>query len=173
MKNFLKSKIVVITGASSGIGEAMAKLYAQMGAKVVLGARSGEKLKALSEQIVFEGGQAAWCQTDVTKAEDCKRLIDTAVENFGGIDILICNAGISMRAIFDDVDYYNTDSKEVNYVDISKEWARDGWKNIEERNGLNFIDLFYKVLMPIFFTFNKICTSESNKSGNGRKTGRL
>ena len=104
MKNFLKSKIVVITGASSGIGEAMAKLYAQMGAKVVLGARSGEKLKALSEQIVSEGGQAAWCQTDVTKAEDCKRLIDTAVENFGGIDILICNAGISMRAIFDDVD---------------------------------------------------------------------
>ena len=68
------------------------------------GARSGEKLKALSEQIVSEGGQAAWCQTDVTKAEDCKRLIDTAVENFGGIDILICNAGISMRAIFDDVD---------------------------------------------------------------------
>ena len=64
MKNFLKSKIVVITGASSGIGEAMAKLYAQMGAKVVLGARSGEKLKALSEQmspVVVTGFAALLC----------------------------------------------------------------------------------------------------------------
>lgn len=104
MKNVLKSKSVVITGASSGIGEAMAKLYAQMGAKVTLGARSEYKLKALAEQITAQGGQAVYCATDVTKAEDCKRLIDTAVEAFGGIDVLICNAGISMRAIFDDVD---------------------------------------------------------------------
>lgn len=50
--------------------------------------------------------------------------------------------GICKESIFDNVDYINTDSKEVNYVDISKEWARDGWKNKEERNGLNFIDLF-------------------------------
>ena len=50
--------------------------------------------------------------------------------------------GICKESIFDNVDYINTDSKEVNYVDISKEWARDGWKNTEERNGLNFIDLF-------------------------------
>ena len=104
MKNVLKSKSVVITGASSGIGEAMAKLYAQMGAKVTLGARSEDKLKVLAEQITAQGGQAVYCATDVTKAEDCKRLIDTAVEAFGGIDVLICNAGISMRAIFDDVD---------------------------------------------------------------------
>ncbi|MBQ7856321.1 MAG: SDR family oxidoreductase [Alistipes sp.] len=104
MKNALKNKTVVITGASSGIGEAMAKLYASMGARVVLGARSEEKLKTLAEQIKSEGGEAAYCATDVTKAEDCKRLIDTAVEAFGGIDVLICNAGISMRAIFDDVD---------------------------------------------------------------------
>ena len=56
MKNVLKSKTVVITGASSGIGEAMAKLYAQMGAKVVLGARSEDKLKALALQITENGG---------------------------------------------------------------------------------------------------------------------
>jgi short-subunit dehydrogenase len=104
MRNALNSKVVVITGASSGIGEAMAKLYAQMGAKVVLGARSEEKLKELTEQIVAAGGQAAYSATDVAVAEDCKRLIDTAVETFGGVDVLICNAGISMRAIFDDVD---------------------------------------------------------------------
>lgn len=104
MKNVLKNRVVVITGASSGIGEAMAKLYAQMGAKVVLGARSEDKLQQLSADIVAAGGQAAYCATDVTKQADCQRLIQTAVEAFGGIDVLICNAGISMRAIFDDVD---------------------------------------------------------------------
>ena len=104
MKNALNGKVVVITGASSGIGEAMAKVYAKMGAKVVLGARSEEKLATLTEEIEREGGKAAYCATDVTKAEDCKVLIDKAVETFGGIDVLICNAGISMRAIFDDVD---------------------------------------------------------------------
>ena len=104
MKNALNSKVVVITGASSGIGEAMAKLYAQMGAKAALGARSEEKLKQLTEQIISAGGQATYSVTDVTVAEECKRLIDKAVDTFGGIDVLICNAGISMRAIFDDVD---------------------------------------------------------------------
>ncbi len=104
MKNALNQKVVVITGASSGIGEAMAKVYAQMGAKVVLGARSEEKLAALTDEIIKGGGKAAYCAADVTKAEDCKALIDKAVEAFGGIDVLICNAGISMRAIFDDVD---------------------------------------------------------------------
>lgn len=104
MKKYLCGKRVVITGASSGIGEAMAKQYAAMGAKVTLGARSGEKLAALVESIESNGGQAVYCSTDVTKPEDCKRLIDKAVETFGGIDVLICNAGISMRAAFDDVD---------------------------------------------------------------------
>ena len=104
MKNSLKGKVVVITGASSGIGEAMARLYSKMGAKVVLGARNEEKLSLLTQIIHNEGGEAAYCATDVTKEEDCKQLINKAVEAFGGIDVLICNAGISMRAIFDDVD---------------------------------------------------------------------
>ena len=104
MKNALKGRVVVITGASSGIGEAMAKVYSKMGAKVVLGARSEEKLAALTAEIKEAGGEAAYCAADVTKPEDCKALIDKAVDAFGGIDVLICNAGISMRAIFDDVD---------------------------------------------------------------------
>lgn len=104
MKNCLKDKTVVITGASSGIGEAMACEYAAAGARVVLGARNGEKLEALCGRIEATGGQAAWRATDVTKEEDCKLLIDTAVERFGGVDVMICNAGISMRALFDDLD---------------------------------------------------------------------
>ena len=104
MKSVLNGKVVVITGASSGIGEAMARLYSKMGAKVVLGARNEEKLALLAQIIEAEGGNAAYIATDVTKEEDCKRLIAKAVEVFGGIDVLICNAGISMRAIFDDVE---------------------------------------------------------------------
>lgn len=104
MKRTLNGKVIVITGASSGIGEAMARLYSKMGAKVVLGARNEQKLSLLTQIIATEGGEATYCTTDVTKEVDCKRLIEHAVRVFGGIDILICNAGISMRAIFDDVD---------------------------------------------------------------------
>lgn len=104
MQKRLKGKIVVITGASSGIGEAMAHLYSQMGAKVVLGARSEEKLSLLSQTIRSEGGEVEYVVTDVTKEEECKRLVERAVEVFGGIDVMICNAGISMRALFDDVE---------------------------------------------------------------------
>lgn len=104
MKNAMNGKVVVITGASSGIGEAMARLYSKMGAKVVLGARNEEKLALLAQIIKTEGGVATYIATDVAKEADCKRLIDKAINVFGGIDVLICNAGISMRAIFDDVD---------------------------------------------------------------------
>ena len=76
MKNALNGKVVVITGASSGIGEAMARLYSKMGAKVVLGARNEEKLSLLTQIIQNEGGEAAYRATDVTKEEDCKQLID-------------------------------------------------------------------------------------------------
>lgn len=104
MKKSLKEKVVVITGASSGIGEAMARLYSKMGAKVVLGARSEEKLSLLVQIIRAEGGEAVYVATDVTKEGDCRRLIENAVKEYGGVDVMICNAGISMRALFDEVD---------------------------------------------------------------------
>ncbi len=100
----LKDKVVIITGASSGIGEAMAKCYAAAGAKVVLGARSEDKLKTLTEEIRSKDGEAVYQAVDVVNEQECKALIDKAIEAFGRIDVLICNAGISMRAIFDDVD---------------------------------------------------------------------
>lgn len=104
MGKFLNGKVVVITGASSGIGEAMARVYAKMGAKVVLGARREEELARVADDIRKCGGQVAYAACDVVKEEDCKRLIDTAVEAFGAIDVMICNAGLSMRALFDDCD---------------------------------------------------------------------
>jgi NADP-dependent 3-hydroxy acid dehydrogenase YdfG len=100
----MRGKVVVITGASSGIGEAMAKEYAAMGACVVLGARREEELQRVADEIIARGGKVAYTACDVTREEDCKRLIDKAVESFGRIDVMICNAGLSMRALFDDCD---------------------------------------------------------------------
>ncbi len=103
MKDF-KNKTVVITGASSGIGRALAYEFAARGANVVLGARQEDKLRETGDEIRRSGGSAVWRPTDVAVEKDCEALIAAAVENFGGIDILICNAGISMRALFDNVD---------------------------------------------------------------------
>jgi len=104
MSDKFTNKTVVITGASSGIGKALAYEFSGRGCNVVLGARQEDKLKEISEDINAGGGNAVYAVTDVTKEEDCRNLIDTAASRFGGVDILICNAGISMRALFDDVD---------------------------------------------------------------------
>ncbi len=100
----VNGKVVVVTGASSGIGEALAKTYAAAGAKVVLAARQEEKLQAVVSEIGAAGGEAIYSVCDVVKEDECQLLIDNAVEVYGKIDILICNAGLSMRALFDDVD---------------------------------------------------------------------
>ncbi len=103
MKRF-DNKTVIVTGASSGIGEALSRDFAARGARVVMGARSLDKMEKIAAEIRQAGGQAVCKAVDVVNPEECKSLIDTAVAHFGGIDILICNAGLSMRAIFDDVD---------------------------------------------------------------------
>ncbi len=103
-KRKIESKIVIVTGASSGIGEALAREYARAGAKVVLGARQEDKLREITAQIQADGGEATFCKCDVVVEDECKKLVTTAVETYGGVDILICNAGLSMRALFDDLD---------------------------------------------------------------------
>ena len=103
MKRF-DNKTVVVTGASSGIGEALAREFAARGANVVLGARSADKLERITAEIRATGAQAVCRAVDVVKPEECERLIGAAVEHFGGIDVLICNAGLSMRAVFDGVE---------------------------------------------------------------------
>ena len=90
----IAGKVVVITGASSGLGEATAWHLAARGATVVLGARRVERLNALVEEISNEGATAFALATDVTDAAQVQRLVDTAVERYGRIDVILNNAGL-------------------------------------------------------------------------------
>jgi NADP-dependent 3-hydroxy acid dehydrogenase YdfG len=90
----IAGKIVVITGASSGLGEATARHLAARGATVVLGARRVERLASLVGEITQAGGTATAIATDVTNAEQVLRLVDTAVERYGRIDVILNNAGV-------------------------------------------------------------------------------
>lgn len=103
-KNIFREKVVIVTGASTGIGRAVAFEFARQGSKVVIAARSEDKLVQLEKEIREAGLEATHCVTDVTREEDCRRLIETALSKYGTIDILINNAGISMRALFSEVD---------------------------------------------------------------------
>jgi len=100
----ISGKAVAITGASSGIGEAAARLLAERGAAVVLGARRADRLDKLAEEIRESGGRAVAVATDVTRPGDLRRLVDRAVTQFGRLDVLVGNAGISKIGPVADLD---------------------------------------------------------------------
>src|SRR6476660_4861098 len=89
-----EGKVVVITGASSGIGEATALLLAERGAKVVLGARGSDRLEALAARIRAAGGEAACAPTDVKRRDDVSDLIKLACNRYAKVDVLVNNAGV-------------------------------------------------------------------------------
>ena len=92
-KAFFKDKVIVITGASSGIGRAAALVFARCNAKVVLASRNKEKLEALQEEIRLQGGQPLALQTDICSLADTQRMAQETIRQWGRIDILIANAG--------------------------------------------------------------------------------
>ncbi len=100
----MKDRVVIITGASSGIGLSTAREFACIGAKVVLAARSEDIILNEANELKKKGYEALAIKTDVSVLDDCKNLISKTIDKYGRIDILINNAGISMRALFKDVE---------------------------------------------------------------------
>jgi NADP-dependent 3-hydroxy acid dehydrogenase YdfG len=94
MSNNIEGKVVVITGASSGLGEAAARHLSAQGASVVLGARRTDRLQTLADELTRRGGKALALATDVTQRDQVERLVDTAVKSYGRIDVMINNAGL-------------------------------------------------------------------------------
>ncbi len=100
----MKDKVIIITGASSGIGEALAKKFSSQGSTVVLAARQLDKLYVLKSSLEINGAKVHAIACDVSIESQCKSLIDETIRMYGRIDVLINNAGISMRALFSELD---------------------------------------------------------------------
>jgi len=100
----MKDKVIILTGASSGIGKAMAFEASRQGAKLVLAARNIQDLAKITAEINRFNENVIYCVTDVSKETDCEILIQKTIDKFGRIDVLISNAGISMRALFIETD---------------------------------------------------------------------
>jgi NADP-dependent 3-hydroxy acid dehydrogenase YdfG len=101
MTQGIKDKIVVITGASSGLGEATARHLAQQGARLVLGARRQDRIQALAKELTGSGSKAVAVTMDVTDRQQVQMLVDTAVESFGRVDVMINNAGLMPQALLE------------------------------------------------------------------------
>jgi NADP-dependent 3-hydroxy acid dehydrogenase YdfG len=101
MSNNIEGKVVVITGASSGLGAAAARYLSSLGATVVLGARRVDRIQALAKELIARGSQALAVETDVTQFDQVQRLVDTAVQTYGRIDVIINNAGLMPQSPLD------------------------------------------------------------------------
>jgi len=101
MHHNIEGKVVVITGASSGLGEATARLLSAQDASVVLGARRIDRLRVLADELSRRGGKALAVPTDVIQCDQVKRLVDAAVQTYGRIDVMINNAGLMPQALLE------------------------------------------------------------------------
>jgi NADP-dependent 3-hydroxy acid dehydrogenase YdfG len=98
MSNNIERKVVVITGASSGLGEASARYLSTQGATVVLGARRHDRIESLARELTARGGKATAVTTNVTDRQQVKKLVDAAVQAYGRIDVIINKAGLMPQA---------------------------------------------------------------------------
>ena len=101
MSDAIEGKVVVITGASSGLGEASARLLAAQGASIVLGARRENKIKSLADELMAGGGKALAVTTDVTHRDQVENLVGAAVQGYGRIDVMINNAGLMPQSLLE------------------------------------------------------------------------
>ncbi|MCH7984988.1 MAG: SDR family oxidoreductase [Acidobacteria bacterium] len=144
----LSNQVAVITGASEGIGAAIARRFAREGARVVLAARSEEKLKALAEELGSERALAV--PTDVTDAEQVKRLMARTREHFGGLDILVNNAGVGLYASVAEMAWADFEQMwKVNFFGVVR-CIREALPDLRERRGMvvNISSVAGKLAIP-------------------------
>lgn len=104
LASYMKDKVVIITGGSSGIGKALALHFGQKGSKVVITGRNEDKLNEVAQELDAQQTENLCLRLDVAVEEDHKKMVKATLKSFGRVDILINNAGISMRALFEDID---------------------------------------------------------------------
>jgi uncharacterized protein len=115
-KLFFQDKVIIITGASSGIGRAAALIFSQLNAKVVLASRNEEKLDSLKEEILSKGGQALVIKTDTNLLENTQRMAKETISKWGKIDVLIANAGKYVTDISHEIDIQSfKESMDINF----------------------------------------------------------
>ncbi|MBT5710668.1 SDR family NAD(P)-dependent oxidoreductase, partial [Candidatus Poribacteria bacterium] len=102
MADRLAGKVAIVTGSTSGIGADVARVFAAEGAKVVVTGRRQDRGDAIVAEIEEAGGEASFCRADIAEPDDCDAIVDHACATFGGIDVLVNNAGIFPRSEFEE-----------------------------------------------------------------------
>jgi NADP-dependent 3-hydroxy acid dehydrogenase YdfG len=178
----IKGKVIAITGASSGIGEATAVRLAGMGGKVVLGARRSDRLESLVDRIISRGGEAMYVVTDVNNRANLNNLVKLSVEHFGRLDVMINNAGVSKLSRIDALDVegweemIDTNVKGVLYgiaaaLPVFKQQGSGHIINIISTSGIKIVPLqgVYAGTKNAIRTISEALRQESN--GAYRVTG--
>jgi short-subunit dehydrogenase len=131
------SKVIVITGASDGIGAELARQLARDRPRLVLAARRVDALEKVRDQCRALGAEAIGVPTDVTSEDACRNLIGRAVETFGGIDVLVANAGVSMHARFDAIEDFSTFERLFRINTMGTIWCvRHAYPHLKQSHGL-------------------------------------
>jgi NAD(P)-dependent dehydrogenase (short-subunit alcohol dehydrogenase family) len=137
----LQDKVAVVTGSGQGMGEGIARLFSEAGAKVVISGRDELKGPAVAESIVAQGGEAIFQRADVALEADCRALIDCVVEHFGQLDVLVNNVGLSTRGTIEDTTVELWDKLFATNVRSAFICAQQAVKYMKERQSGSIINI--------------------------------